>query len=207
MTTKRRERDFYPTPEWATMELLRRVPVRGQVFECCVGNAAIQAVIVSRFERVTDRLWNNDITQSIQNLDFQLDASDSANWESRWADRFDWIITNPPFSHAAQIVPLAYQHARVGIAMLLRLSFLEPVENRGAWLNQHPPTTLIVLPRISFTNDGRTDSVTAAWFVWDKTTTEQRIIIAPNPRFTCKVLPSPVKSSSNGEEEAMFTLR
>jgi hypothetical protein len=52
--------------------------------------------------------------------------------------------------------------------MFLRLSYLEPVRNRGAWLAAHPPTGLIVLPRISFTGDGQTDTVTCAWMVWDK---------------------------------------
>jgi hypothetical protein len=37
----RRQNDFYPTPEWATSELLKRVSIRGNVFECCVGDGAI----------------------------------------------------------------------------------------------------------------------------------------------------------------------
>jgi hypothetical protein len=98
----------------------------------------------------------------------------------------DWIVTNPPFNVAAQIVPNAFNHAVKGIAMLLRLSYLEPVEDRGAWLNSHPPSDLIVLPRISFTGDGKTDSVTCAWMVWRKNATQQRIIVAENPKFTVR---------------------
>jgi hypothetical protein len=64
------------------------------------------------------------------------------------------------------------------------MSYLEPVENRGVWLNEHPPTTLIVLPRISFTGDGKTDNVTCAWMVWRKDPTAlHRIFVAKNPRF------------------------
>ena len=56
--------------------------------------------------------------------------------------------------------------------------------DRGAWLNEHPPTTLIVLPRISFTGNGKTDSVTCAWMVWEKNAITQRIIVAKNGKFT-----------------------
>ena len=52
--------------------------------------------------------------------------------------------------------------------MLLRLSYAEPCLNRAEWLKAHPISHLIVLPRISFTGNGKTDNVTCAWFVWDK---------------------------------------
>lgn len=51
--------------------------------------------------------------------------------------------------------------------MLLRVSFLEPCNDRAEFLAAHPPR-LFVLPRISFTGDGKTDNVTCAWYVWDK---------------------------------------
>lgn len=107
----------------------------------------------------------NDIDPS-KPTDTHYDASLSAYWDA--PGEADWIVSNPPFSAAALIVPLAVAHANLGVAMLLRLSFLEPVENRVAFLEQHPPTDFIVLPRISFTGDGKTDSVTCAWMIWDK---------------------------------------
>ena len=86
-------------------------------------------------------------------------------------------MSNPPFGAAPRIVPLAVEHAVAGVAMLLRLSYLEPCENRSQWLSEHPPTRLIVLPRISFTGDGRTDSVTCGWFVWERHALQQSIEI------------------------------
>jgi hypothetical protein len=84
--------------------------------------------------------------------------------------RTAWVISNPPFKHAAEIVRHAHEFTRRqshgGVAMLLRLSFLEPCDNRGKWLSLNPPSDVIVLPRISFTGDGRTDNVTCAWLVW-----------------------------------------
>lgn len=178
----RRKNDFYPTPDWATKELLKYVEIRGNVLECCAGDGAIADALGSQGSPV-EGVWRNDIDSHWADLDFAADASDPRSWDSFHARDFDWTITNPPFNQAAQIVPLAYAHSVVGIAMLLRLSYLEPVEDRGAWLNQHPPTDLIILPRISFTGNGKTDSVTCAWMAWRKHCNTQRIVIAENPKF------------------------
>jgi hypothetical protein len=172
----RRNFDYYPTPEFATNALLNSgEPIGGLILEPCTGDDAIAEVLRNRAGMVV----TNDIDFS-RTADFHQNILD-AKW--LFGFEFNWIVTNPPFSLASQIVPLCYERATEGIAMLLRLSFLEPVESRGAWLNEHPPTTLIVLPRISFTNDGHTDSVTCAWMVWNKLDTRQRIIVAENPRF------------------------
>lgn len=178
----RRVNDFYPTPEWATRELLNQVEIHGVVLECCVGDGAIADVLESP-ERT---ILRNDIDPRMPNLNSVFDAANRREWRAFP----DWVVTNPPFSCAPEIIPIAHDRSRLGVAMLLRLSFLEPVENRGHWLNQHPPTTLIVLPRISFTGDGKTDNVTCAWMVWDKRMTVQRIVVAKNPKFATSAVGS-----------------
>ena len=170
----RRVNDFYPTPEWATNFLVERVSIGGWIFECCSGNDDIANVLARRAGAVI----TNDIDTSMPAM-FHRDILEP--WDFGEVE-FDWVVTNPPFNLAPQIVPRAYNHAREGIAMLLRLSFLEPVENRGPWLNQHPPTRMLVLPRISFTGDGKTDSVTCAWMVWEKGK-QGTITVAENPKF------------------------
>lgn len=180
----RRKNDFYPTPEFATYELLRHVPqISGSILEPCVGDGAIARVIDSG-ERV---VYGSDIDPQM-NASFCGDATRRDFWEGvkqiMPEDRIDWVVTNPPFNVAPQILPLAYEFAEFGIAMLLRLSYLEPTEDRGAWLNSNPLTKLIVLPRISFTGDGKTDNVTCAWMVWEKSIfANTRIIVAENPKF------------------------
>lgn len=176
----RRPNDFYPTPEWATHELLSQVEIRGSVLECCAGAGDI----ASPLRRSGLMVITNDI-DGRHLTDCHFDAV--LPWPVG-NGMPDWVVTNPPFSLAPEIVPMAYNRSRIGVAILLRLSFLEPVENRGHWLNQHPPTTLIVLPRISFTGDGKTDNVTCAWMVWDKRATAQRIAVARNPKFTKSLL-------------------
>ena len=177
----RRKNDFYPTPTWATELLIRSVPIYGGILECCAGDGAIANVLETMSEVV---VWRNDIDETMPRLNSTKDASNPLHfYQMTEHGVVSWVVSNPPFSHAPQIIPLAYKNAAIGIAMLLRLSFLEPVENRGAWLNEHPPTQLIVLPRISFTGNGKTDSVTCAWMVWQKTAKGQQIIIAKNPKF------------------------
>lgn len=36
-----------------------------------------------------------------------------------------------------------------------------------------------IMPRVSFTGDGKTDSSTCAWMVWDQRTGRQKIDIVP----------------------------
>lgn len=172
----RRENDFYPTPGFATRELVRRIPIRGNVFEPCVGAGDILRELET-CPRIRS-LATNDLDRTHAAM-MHADATDSRWWNTLLP--YDWVVTNPPFVVADKILPLAFQHVKVGVAMLLRLTYLEPCEGRGAWLDENPPTILIVLPRISFTGDGDTDSVTCAWMVWDKRVDWQRIEIV-NPR-------------------------
>lgn len=163
----RRKNDFYETNAYAVIELLRQVPIRGVLFECCAGKGAISLPLREYFP--TYPILTNDKDVSLP-AGHHFDASKSENWE-RFVfpnETIDWTITNPPFSTAFKILVNAYDHSKLGVAFLLRLSFLEPTYQRQDWLDEHPPDKLIVLPRFSFTGDGKTDSVTCAWMVWDK---------------------------------------
>lgn len=182
----RRNLDFYPTPEWATNTLLDLVDIDGPVLECCSGENDIANVLAVRGNHV----FTNDIDLS-RPSDWHFDATDPRVWTCREEERFDWVITNPPFYYAPAIIPLAYAHARVGIAMYLRITYLEPTQKgrrsrRGHWLAANPISDLIVLPRLSHTGDGKTDFATCAWMIWDKRqpvngNRNQRILFIPDP--------------------------
>lgn len=163
----RRQNDFYPTPAQLTKELLKRVEIAGTVFECCVGDGAIAQVFDTC--PLIQELWTNDIDPRIP-VDLKVDVSLKESWF--FIDIYtDWVVTNPPFTKAADIIPLAWEYSLEGVAMLLRLSYLEPAKNRGAWLQEHSKylTDLIIFgqPRPSFTGNG-VDTATTAWFVWQK---------------------------------------
>lgn len=157
----RRHLDQYFTPTWATEVLLDRVPtIGGTILECCAGTGEIARPL----SRVGD-VWTNDIDH-VMDTDWNRDATESEFWQLDASAGFDWVISNPPFNCCTPIIVGAFQVARKGVAMLLRLSYLEPCNDRAEFLSSHAPS-LIVLPRISFTGDGKTDNVTCAWFVWD----------------------------------------
>lgn len=154
----RRKNDAYHTPEWATRQLLNRIHIKGTVLEVCAGENHITNVLLA----TEADIYTNDIDNTHWH-GYHFDAANLSAWPTR---RFDWVVTNPPFNKAFDILVNSLASAS-NVALLLRLSFLEPTKERGATLAVTPPQGLIVLPRISFTNDGKTDSVTCAWMIWN----------------------------------------
>ena len=114
----RRAFDFYESPAWFIESLLDAEPVHGSVLEPCSGDQAIvRALSSARLAVLT-----NDINPRRQ-ADHHLDANDGVSWQS--FPPVDWVITNPPFSTAFSMLQHAYGHARIGVALYLRISFLE----------------------------------------------------------------------------------
>lgn len=162
----RRDEDFYATPGWMTRALLRRIfiPATASIIEPCAGDGAI-------VRELNDwRVLTNDIiARPPLNPLCMHDARSKKAWQV--FDSFGPLgvcLTNPPFNDAFVIAEQAYEFCQIGVVLLLRLSWLEPTDDRGQWLKAHPPTRLIVMPRHDFRGNGKTDSVTSAWFVWDK---------------------------------------
>lgn len=156
----RRKNDFYPTPSSVTEELLKHVQVKGTVLEICSGAEDISKVL--RANNLTT--YTNDIALYTHAQSHFDAASDQLYLYHKDAD---WVVTNPPFNQAIGIVKKAVEKVP-NVAMLLRISFLEPTYDRQDWLHENPPNKVIYLPRISFTGDGKTDSVTHFWCVWDQ---------------------------------------
>ena len=164
----RRPNDFYPTPAALTAVLLDLVPeLAGSAVEPCAGDGAM-ADALRRSGRLTG-VKTNDILAGF-GCTTTSDARDLG--AAVWQGTVDWVITNPPFTWSNEILANAWAHAGKGVAMLLRLTFLEPTVARADLLQQLAPflSDMIVFgqPRPSFTDDRRTDSVTTAWLVWQK---------------------------------------
>lgn len=163
----RRKHDAYMTPRWQVQCLLDHQPLGDgvKILEPCAGDNSIASVFTR--PAVTDVLTNDLDPQ--WRADLCRDAASAEFWALFHGEKTpDWVITNPPFQMPThlQILEHALQHARIGVAMIGRLSFLEPTVLRGPVLSAHPPQRLIVLPRHSYTANGKTDSVTTAWMIW-----------------------------------------
>lgn len=87
----------------------------------------------------------------------------------------DWMITNPPFTLAERFLVKALSFVRLGVAMLLRLQFLEGGERyrqiygpNGRRPILHCPFSERV-PMIEDVWDPEASSATAySWFIWSK---------------------------------------
>lgn len=64
----------------------------------------------------------------------------------------DWVVTSPPYKGALEFVKVALAVAKLGVALKLPLSFLEPCADRGGWLQVNPPNVCIFLRRAKYTH-------------------------------------------------------
>ena len=85
-------------------------------------------------------------------------------------DKYNIIITNPPFVLAKEIINKALDDVKENgfVIMLLRLNYLGSKDRKILWDKQLAKYIFVHHRRISFTDDGRTDSIEYAHFVWQK---------------------------------------
>lgn len=160
----RRRLDRYETPAHYTAALTKRIGApKGVVYEPCVGAG-----------HLLNRLDLSRATKVITN-DLDRHVVADHHWDVRRAKRWgtlgiDWCITNPPFSAEQRILEFALQFCK-NVAMLARLSFLEPTISREPfWLRHQSRVEIIALPRYSFRNNDQgkkaTDNQTCVWLVF-----------------------------------------
>jgi hypothetical protein len=191
----RRLNDFYPTTDAPLLvpPLMNALDKMSYVF-LCPGTTKILEPCSGKLDIVNAiKSWDDDlyIDYSDINIDYPVsyhlnhalgfyhDATSSDYW-NYLGMKYDWVITNPPFNLAMEILKLAFDHADTGVVMLLRLSFLEPTEERGDWLKDHEYNLKLIMPfnpRPQFRKgeinpktgkEYGSDSVTTAWMVWIK---------------------------------------
>jgi hypothetical protein len=166
--------DHYPTPRWMTQCLIDYADIQGSILEPCAGEAhAIANVFKENGRKVT----TNDLYYA--NSDLQLSIKDVDLWYIA-ANRIKpgWIISNPPFSLVQETIEPALSVARVGVAMLLRVTADEMVvspkeQARANWWADNPESLVIKMPRFSFAKSSKSGNWTnhsayCQWFVWRK---------------------------------------
>ena len=169
--------DQYYTPNRYVKSLLDHLefPLSGTIFEPCCGQDAISNELKSRgFTVIT-----NDI-DPLNNADYHYDLSIPLSWQLL-NNEFDcdFIVTNPPFNLAVEIIPQCYAKARKGVIALLRVSFIEPCNNRQDFLVENPPNQIYSTKRINFLGGKKTDKVNTIWCIWLKDENSKQMIKRP----------------------------
>lgn len=160
--------DFFPTPPWATRALMTEVLPASEAldeltaWEPCCGEGHMAVALAERFGEV--------IATDIHDYGFGgvrdfLDPLDPA------PAGVDWIITNPPFNAGLAIAERALGIASRGVALLVRLAFLEGLNRHDALFDPHPPAAVAIfvervpMHRGRWLPDGST-ATAYCWIVW-----------------------------------------
>lgn len=170
-------RDQYPTPSWCVDVLLDYLHLDGGLwFDPCAGaGSIIQAVMRP------DVVWHaNDIEDFHPELRAYADpelrpfvkrimVGDFLKMK-RAPRSYDVILTNPPYSLAAEFVEHALSMART-VVMLLRLNFLESAKRETFFHEVGIPNVYVLPQRPSFSlnRQGKrgTDATAYAWMEWN----------------------------------------
>ena len=152
----REENDFYPTPDNATLELLKRIDLSGQVWECACGDGAISKLLPSN--TISTDLIDRAYGES--GIDFLQEHRE-----------VDWIITNPPYSLATEFAQHSLECSK-NVALLCKIQFLEGVK-RYKFFKENPPKKVYVFSsRLKIYKNGiKTNNSTMlcfAWFIWER---------------------------------------
>lgn len=144
-------KDKYFTNSKLTQSLLDIAPIGGYVFEPCCGEGHILKVL--RDVKYIDVVGGDiDIKNDWFPDQVCIDSTNLMQWRtlderynSYYNHSIDWVVSNPPYTQpdCQKIIDNAWQYASVGVAMLLRLSYLEPCLNRRVgigvnFLRKHP---------------------------------------------------------------------
>lgn len=162
--------DYFPTPPWATRAFIDALWAHGaiaensMIWEPACGEGHMAAVLAERFT-----VFASDI------FDYGYGAVRDFLAPNRGIDQIDadWIITNPPFNAAMDFAATALARAREGVALLVRLSWLEGGDRSGRYefFQNMPPSEIFIhagrVPMHRGRWEAKGSTATAyAWVVW-----------------------------------------
>lgn len=166
-------RDFFPTPPWAARaggELITCLdPDATTCWEPAAGEGHMVHGLADYFETVAPSDIHPFDGGAV--YDF-LTPGPPGVWTGEGDGGVDWIVTNPPFKDGEAFIRMAWKRARRGVAMLLRLAFVES-EARYHLFNEIPLSVLAPfserVPMVKGRWDPGASSATAyAWFIFLK---------------------------------------
>ncbi len=168
--------NFFPTPPWATRALIHEVlrpegllsyprpSITAWEPACGAGHCAIP------LRETFDGVFATDVHDwghgAVRDLDFSFCGPADAPYP------IDWVITNPPFTLVETFLWRGLQVARVGVALLVRLQWLEGVDRYNSIFGtpNRPYLTCPFAERVPMIEgawDPEAKSATAyAWLIW-----------------------------------------
>jgi hypothetical protein len=166
--------DYFPTPPWATRALiehaLRQV---GRRADCKRLNAWEPACGEGHIAEVLKEYFGDILASDIHDYGYG-ETADFLDPKVDGSAPIDWIITNPPFGDKTEpFVLKALDLAKVGVAMFVRLQWLETVGRYEAIFRDFPPTVIAFFAERVPICKGRWnpegDTATAyIWLIWVK---------------------------------------
>lgn len=165
-TGKRKESDFYPTPPEATQVLLDFLMLKKgtSIWEPACGEGHMVEVFLKNGYpvRATDLYTGTDFLTTEEN-------------------NSDWIITNPPFSHAEAFIRKCAEYG-VPFALLLKSQYWHAAR-RVALFSEITPTYVLPLTwRPDFSFSGGSPVMDVIWCVWLPGTEGTRYIPLVKPK-------------------------
>lgn len=174
MASRREDKDgldFFPTPPWATRALLEHVIGNGWRNYSCWEPACGHGDMVRPLREYFQTVAESDIEDYYGNRthDFTMPYL-----PDHWI-KPDWVITNPPFNEAEKFVDRGMSVARVGVALFVRLQWLEGIGRYRSLFSVNPPAIIaqftervpILRGRLS---KGASSATAYCWIVWRKET-------------------------------------
>jgi hypothetical protein len=150
---------FYTIPAGVTHALVKHSYITGTIL-----------VPYDPLSVLSDQLRKHRFTVTTNTDESNL--TDPIWWTAQKEKKYDWVVaaTTGLGDHTEYILEYGIQIATQGIAVLDRLSFIEPVAKRKSFLLANKISNMIVLnPRPKFRAIGSTrDSVTSCWFVFQR---------------------------------------
>ena len=164
--------DFFPTPPWATRALVEHVlpHLDRRDKHCRLQRAWEPACGEGHMAEVLREYFRDVLATDIADYGYGDDTGDFLA-AARPAPGFDWIITNPPFNKSADFVLHSLGLAGTGVAMFVRLAWLESADRYERIFRDHPPSCVAIFAERVPLHKGRWESdgstMTAyIWLVW-----------------------------------------
>ena len=170
--------DYFPTPPWGTRVLCEQL-IKPNSTDTILEPACGEGAMAETLKEYTANVTASD--------NFDYGYGDVADYLNTDMPNYDWVITNPPFKLAKEFIHKAMSHSNKGVAMILRIAFLEGIQRYNELFSSTPPTKVGVfserIPMVKGRLDKSAGSATCyAWFVWEQGKTGTELVWIPPVR-------------------------